>query len=91
VIVTRAFPIVIVPDRSTFVLLRRTPKLTVPGPVPDAPDIMRIQLSGADAVHEQPLLIVTEIEPIPPFPGMVMFAGDAVTTPCWKFPVIEYG
>jgi hypothetical protein len=62
--------------------LRNTPgfavtvKLTVPLPVPEAPDAMLIQLTLATAVHEQALPpVVTAVEPDPPLAATVWVAG----------------
>lgn len=44
-------------------------KVTVPLPVPDAPEVMEVQASGALAVQTHPPGAVTVTEPGPPIAG----------------------
>jgi hypothetical protein len=66
--------IVSVPVRAAPVLAAAV-MLTVPLPVPEPPDVTVIQLTFGTAVHEQPALVVTALEPDQPLAGTVWLAG----------------
>jgi hypothetical protein len=58
-------PIASVPVRADP-LLAVIVKLTVPLPLPVTPPLIVNQLTLAEAVHEQPLPVVTDTDPVPP-------------------------
>jgi hypothetical protein len=52
--------------RVAVVVLGATVKATEPFPFPDLPAVIAIQAAELDAVHVQPLSVVTEELPLPP-------------------------
>jgi hypothetical protein len=63
--------------RVDVVVLAETEYVTVPFPVPLAPDAMVIQVLLL-AAHEQVLCVATVIDMVPPEDGNVWLAGDMV-------------
>ena len=47
-------------------VLAATEYFTVPLPVPLDPELMVAQATPVEALHEQPLVAVTEMDPVPP-------------------------
>jgi hypothetical protein len=55
-----------VPLRRGVSWFAATEKVTLPGPVPLAPDATVIQDASARAVHVQPAAVATDADPDPP-------------------------
>ena len=86
--VTITLPIVIVPVRPGFPFFLETENLVVPEPIPEAPAVIVIQESLDLAVHGQPPLTETVIDPVPAVGGRVNRVGNAETIPLWKVPIM---
>ncbi len=54
------------PEREEVLVFAAAKKLTVPGPLPEAPEIIGSQLALLDAVHGQPAPVDTAIVPLTP-------------------------
>ena len=67
-----------VPVRELEPVLAATEKVTVPLPVPLAPDVIVIQVALLVAVQGQPLLAATLELPLPPPEGNEALAGEIV-------------
>jgi hypothetical protein len=78
---------VIVPDRVGPVVGAAV-KVTVPDPLPLAPDAMVIQGALLDAVHAHPPPVVTETVPFPPADGTVCVSGVAAYVQPWPWTTV---
>ena len=65
-----------VPTRCDVVLLGATVKLTEPVPEPVAPAVMVIQVTLLTAVQEQPVVVVTVVDPLAPAAGTDWLEGE---------------
>ena len=68
--------IVRVPTRCDVVVLGATVKLTEPLPEPVAPAVTVIQGTLLTAVQEQPVVVVTVVEPLAPAAGTDWLEGE---------------
>jgi hypothetical protein len=66
---------VIVPNREGP-LVAAAAKVTVPDPLPLAPDAIAIHVALLAAVQGQPAPLVTAIAPVPPVAGIACACGD---------------
>lgn len=81
---TAAPAIVIAPVRRAPVLFAATEKLTVPLPLPLAPDVIVIHGALLTAVHAQPTGALTLEVPLPPPAGNEWFIGETEQLPILK-------
>lgn len=65
-VTTNATPAIVIVPWRVLPRLRPAAKLTVPFPVPLAPAVIVIQVSGVVAVQAHPAGIVTATDPLPP-------------------------
>jgi hypothetical protein len=71
-------PIVIVPVRGDVAVCAAAEKPTVPGPLPEEPDVTVNQPELLlVAVHAQPAAVFTVAEPVPPAAATVWLDGES--------------